>query len=100
MEMTLFYLFLNSDWKGPKKEAGWIRTVGNQSRAEVQSPQWATNGSVTHHFSILAALKLFSCHLFGGALLSSGVIGKATRSSVASAISEPPSPLKKKKDPL
>lgn len=43
----------------PKKEEGSVSTVVNQLQAAVQSFRWTTNGSVSHHFSILAPEKLF-----------------------------------------
>lgn len=61
--LFLFFFCLNGEWKGSppavqrKRKAGPARW--STSAGCVQSFRWATNGSVSHHFSILAAQKLF-----------------------------------------
>lgn len=59
----------------PEKEEGWVCTVVNRCRPLSNlSDGPLTALSVTTFQSLQP--RSFSCHLFGGALLSSGVIGK------------------------
>lgn len=84
---------LNRDWKGSpllSKERGRVGLHGGEPvQAAVQSFRWATNGSVSHHFSILAAEKLFLPLVWWRPPFI-WCNWEAKRSSVASAISQPP----------
>lgn len=70
--LSLFFERRAKEWKGPETEDGWTCTVGTSAgRGPIQrlrrSPLFNPRSP-----------EAFSCHSFGGALLSSGVIGKRT----------------------
>lgn len=96
MEITFcgicVFFGLNRDWKRSpllSRERGWGGLLGGEpEQAAVQSFRWATNGSVSHHFSILAAEKLFLPLVWWRPPFI-WCNWEAKRSSVASAISQP-----------
>lgn len=98
MALCCFGLFcLNRERKAPPlrtKNDGRLDLHGGAPvPAAVQSFRWAANGSVAHHFSILAAEKLFLPLVWWRPSFI-WCNWEAKRSSVASAISQDPHPLK------